>query len=121
MTTQSLSVRLSGMRYRLKHAVAGVALLAAAGACGNDLTVPNYQNPTPESIQSDPASAITVLASGVLRNDRDGATGYVLGTGILGREAYNYTPTEGRNTTGWLSPDVRNSTSFVGVAFWNGR
>ena len=108
------------MRYRLKHAVAGVATLAAVSACANDLTIPNYQNATPESIQADAASAVPLLASGVLRNDRDGATGYVSGLGILGRESYNYTPTEGRNTTGWLSPDVKNSTSFGGVALWAG-
>ncbi len=107
------------MRYRLKHTLVGAALLAAV-ACSNDLTVPNYQNATPESIQGDPASAVPLLATGILRNDRDNATGYVLGTGILGREAYNYTPTEGRNTTGWLSSEVNTSTSFGGVALWNG-
>jgi len=108
------------MRHRLKLAVAGVAALAFASGCANDLTVPNYQNATPESIQGDPASAVPLLASGILRNDRDGATGYVLGVGILGREAYNYTPTEGRNTTGWLSSEVNNSTSFGGTSLWAG-
>jgi hypothetical protein len=108
------------MRYRLKLAVAGVAVLAFASGCANDLTVPNYQNATPESIQGDPASAVPLLASGILRNDRDNATGYVLGVGILGREAYNYTPTEGRNTTGWLSSEVNNSTSFGGTSLWAG-
>jgi starch-binding outer membrane protein, SusD/RagB family len=108
------------MRYRLKLAVAGVAVLAFASGCANDLTVPNYQNATPESIQADPASAVPLLASGVLRNDRDDALGYVLGLGILGREVYNYTPTEGRNTTGWLSSDVNNSTSFGGTSLWAG-
>ena len=108
------------MRYRLKRAVAGAAVLAFASGCANDLTVPNYQNATPESIQGDPASAVPLLASGILRNDRDDMLGYVTGTGILGREVYNYTPTEGRNTSGWLSSDVNNSTSFGGVALWAG-
>lgn len=120
MTNTHLSVRTSGMRTFLKPVLLGVALLGTAAACGNDLTVPNYLNPTPESIQGDPASAVPLLASGVLRNDRDGHTGYVLGVGILGRETYNYTPTEGRNTTGWLSPEVRGSTSFGGTSLWNG-
>lgn len=108
------------MRYSLKQLLAGAALLGLVAACGNDLTVPNYQNATPESIQGDPASAVPLLASGILRNDRDNATGYVLGTGILGREAYNYTPTEGRNTTGWLSSEVNTPSSFGGGALWNG-
>src|SRR6185437_10558357 len=60
------------------------------------------------------------LATGVLRDDRGNAPGYVLGLGILGREAYNYTPTEGRNTTGWLTSDVNNNTSFGGGALWSG-
>jgi hypothetical protein len=44
----------------------------------------------------------------------------VLGLGILGREVYNYTPTEGRNTSGWLTSDVNNNTSFGGGALWSG-
>ena len=119
MSITHTSVRPSGMRYTLVRGLAALAILATVGACRNDLTVPNYQNATPESIQGDPSSAVPLLASGVLRNDRDAYTGYVLGVGILGREAYNYTPTEGRNTTGWLSPDVKNSTSFGGVSLWN--
>jgi hypothetical protein len=111
------------MRYILTRGLFGAALLGTAVACNNDLTVPNYQNATPESIAGDPASAVPLLASGILRNDRDDATTYVLGLGILGREAYNYTPTEGRNTTGYLSPDVKNSTAFAGAsgALWANR
>ena len=45
---------------------------------------------------------------------------YVLGLGILGRETYNYSPTEGRNTSGWLTSDVNNSTSFGGTSLWSG-
>jgi hypothetical protein len=119
MSITPISVRPSGMRYTLTRGLVALAVLGTA-ACNNDLTVPNYQNATPESIQGDPASAVPLLASGVLRNDRDGHTGYVLGVGILGREAYNYTPTEGRNTTGWLTSEVNNSTSFGGTSLWNG-
>src|SRR5258705_3724446 len=116
MSNYFLSVRISGMRYIMKRGLLGGALLGTAVACQNDLTVPNYQNATPESISADAASAVPLLASGVLRNDRDDAVNIALNFGILGREAYNYTPTEARNTTGWLSPDVKNSTSFRGTA-----
>lgn len=101
-----------------RGALVGTLALALAACSADRLVVPNYNNPTTESIQSDPAAALPLLASGILRNDRDNATGYVLGVGILGREAYNYTPTEGRNTTGWLTSDVNNPTSFGGGAQW---
>jgi hypothetical protein len=109
------------MRYLLTRGLLGVALLGTAVACSDNLTVPNYLQPTPESIQGDPASAVPLLASGILRNDRDNATGYVLAVGILGREAYNYTPTEGRNTTGYLSPEVKAQASFGATngSLWN--
>lgn len=120
MPNTHISVRHSGMRHIMTRAIVGATVLGAAVACSDRLTVPNYQNATPESIQGDPASALPLLVSGVLRNDRDAATGYVSGVGILGRESYNYTPTEGRNTTGYLSPEVKTSTSFGGVANWAG-
>lgn len=96
--------------------MAGAAL--AAAACSDRLNVPNFQNPTVGSVTADPVAALQVLATGVLRDDRGAATTYVLGMGILGREAYNYTPTEGRNTSGWLTSDVNNGTSFGGGALW---
>jgi hypothetical protein len=99
------------------HLAGAVALTLMA--CNSDrLNVPNFQNPTPESIQSDPATAVPLLAAGVLRDDRGAATTYVSGVGILGRESYNYTPTEGRNTSGYLTTDVNNQASFGGVSNW---
>jgi len=95
--------------------------LVALTACSSDrLNVPNYQNPTVGSITGDPVASLPLLATGVLRDDRTDAPGYVLGLGILGREVYNYTPTEGRNTSGWLTSDVSNNTSFGGGALWTG-
>jgi len=99
--------------------VAACAL--AVGACNADrLNVPNYSNPTPESVQGDPRAAVPLLVNGVLRDLRGMQPGFVLGVGILGRESYNYTPTEGRNTSGWLSADVNNNTSFgaTSASFW---
>src|SRR5437764_11456839 len=95
------------------------ALLATA-ACADRLNVPNFQNPTQGSITADPVAALPLLATGVLRDDRGNAAAYVLDLGILGRESYNYTPTEGRNTSGWLTSDVNNSTSFGGTSLWSG-
>jgi hypothetical protein len=95
--------------------------LVAAAACSTDrLNVPNYNNPTVQNITGDPVAALPLLATGVLRDDRGNEPGYVSGLGILGRESYNYTPTEGRNTSGWLTSDVNNSTSFGGTSLWSG-
>jgi hypothetical protein len=101
----------------------GVVLLGVMGlaACsGDSLEIPNYNNATPDQVLGDPVAALPLLATGVLRDDRGNYPGYVQGTGILGREAYNYTPTEGRNTTGWLTTDVNNPASFGGVSNWAG-
>lgn len=95
--------------------------LAALAACSTDrLDVPNFQNPTVSSITADPVAALPLLATGVLRDDRGNEPGYVLGVGMLGREVYDYTPNEGRNTTGWLTADVNNNTSFGGTSLWSG-
>ena len=94
--------------------------LVLIAACNSDrLLVPNYEDPTPEAIQEEPLTAIPFLATGILRNDRDNHVGYIGGVGILGRESYNYTVTEGRNTTGWLTADVNNQASFGGVSNWS--
>ena len=94
------------------------AVLATSVACRPDLNVPNYQNVTQGAALASPTAAIPLLATGVLRDDRGTLPGFVSGVGILGRESYNYTPTEGRNTSGWLTSDVNNPTSFGGGALW---
>lgn len=111
--------RKDAMKQILTTGLATGALFAAA-ACADRLNVPNFQNPTVSGITGDPVAALPLLATGVLRDDRGNAPGYVLGLGILGRETYNYSPTEGRNTSGWLTSDVNNSTSFGGTALWSG-
>jgi starch-binding outer membrane protein, SusD/RagB family len=109
------------LRTRGARLAAAGALALGVFACDSDrLTVPDYNNPSSGSISSDPLAAIRLLGSGVLYTDRNNTAGYVLGTGILGREAYNYTGTEGRNTTGWLTNTVNQSTSFGSAGLWAG-
>src|SRR5258708_3980871 len=86
------------MRSTLLRVVAGVVL--AVPTCTEPI-VPNYNSPTVNAAGSDP-SAIQLLATGILSQLRATVTGEALSTGILGREAFNYTPTEGRNTTHYL-------------------
>ncbi|HEY4304571.1 MAG TPA: RagB/SusD family nutrient uptake outer membrane protein [Gemmatimonadaceae bacterium] len=103
------------MSGKLKPGMIAIAIgtaAAALAACGDRLTVPNFQNPTVTSISADPIAAIPLLATGVLRDDRGAYVTYVRDVGILGREVYNYTPTEGRNTSGYLTSDVNNQASF---------
>ncbi|HET9424691.1 MAG TPA: RagB/SusD family nutrient uptake outer membrane protein [Gemmatimonadaceae bacterium] len=80
--------------------VIGVVALAIPGC--SEPTVPNFNSPTVEAAGSDPSS-LQLLATGILSQLRATVTGEDLSTGILGREAFNYTPTEGRNTTHYLS------------------
>ena len=93
-------------RYHSTGLVAVLGALALTACSADRLNVPNFNNPTPEQITGDPRAAIPLIANGILRGVRDNHTTFVNGTGILGRESYNYTPTEGRNTSGWLSADV---------------
>lgn len=98
---------------------AGVAL---AGCSADRLVVPNQNNATPQGAAIDPVGAINLLAGGVQATTRDGAAGWVTGVGILGREVFNYTGTEGRNTSGWLiSPDDPTSFANSSAALYTNR
>lgn len=105
-----------------RAAAALLALAALGGACSPEsLEVPNYNNPTGPGLAADPLGGLQVAANGIVFQGRASAAGYVIGTGILGREAYNYTSSEPRNTTGWLVGPRLLSTGFGGVAAWGTR
>jgi hypothetical protein len=96
-------------------------MLVAGGvaACGLDRpTVPNYNNPTPEGLAGDPVGGVQLAANGLVFQLRAQITGFISGAGIMGRESFNYTPTEGRNTTCWLQK--MDYACGGGSAFWNG-
>ena len=96
-------------------------MLVAGGvaACGLDRpTVPNYNNPTPEGLAGDPVGGVQLAANGLVFNLRGQISGWISGAGIMGRESFNYTPTEGRNTTCWLQK--MDYACGGGSAFWNG-
>ena len=108
-------------RLRTALPAAALALVTTLGACSADrLVVPNQNSATPQGAAADPVGAVNFLAGGIQAQVRDQAAGWVLSTGILGREAFNYTGTESRNTTGFLvNPD--DGTSFGGGALYAGR
>ncbi len=96
-------------------------MLVAGGvaACGLDRpTVPNYNNPTPAGLAGDPVGGVQLAANGLVFQLRAQIAGWISGAGIMGRESFNYTPTEGRSTTCWLQK--MDYACGGGSAFWNG-
>src|SRR5689334_18738765 len=94
-------------------------VVGGATACGLDRpTVPNYNNPTPEGLAGDPVGGVQLSANGLVFQLRAQIAGFISGAGIMGRESFNYTPTEGRNTTCWLQK--MDYACGGGSAFWNG-
>ena len=74
-------------------------------ACG-ELTVPDFNNPSLEELQSSPSpTTIRQASQGMLigaRNYMGAQNGYVALLGILGREAYNFDPADTRFITEML-------------------
>ncbi|MES2522714.1 MAG: RagB/SusD family nutrient uptake outer membrane protein [Gemmatimonadota bacterium] len=105
MTTSELMKATNAPR-NFMHSVPVVGALAIAAmllsACSADrLEITNPNTPTVEGATSDPQS-LQLQATGVLRRLRDGRGGFISTTGIFGRESFNYTPAEGRNTSDFL-------------------
>lgn len=75
------------------------------GAC-SDLTVPDFNNPSLEELQSNPSpTTIRQASQGMLigaRNYMGAQNGYVSLLGIIGRESYNFDPADTRFITEML-------------------
>jgi hypothetical protein len=83
-------------------ALAGAAAALSLAACSADqLNVPNPNTPTVAGASADP-QALQLQATGLLRQLRNGRGAFITSTGRFGREAYVYTPQEGRNTSAYL-------------------
>lgn len=88
------------MRIRsLGAALAAATLLVACKTSDLNITNPNVV--TVSGAAGDPGS-IQLLATGLLSDMRGNTTGFPQTVGIIGRESYTFTPTEGRNTTHYL-------------------
>ena len=98
--------------------VALIALVAFTGCNADTLDVPNFNSPTPEGLSGDPLGGLQVAANGIVFQNRSAAAGFNIGVGVLGREAYNYTASEPRNTLGWLQGPRLLSSGFAGVSNW---
>jgi hypothetical protein len=111
--------RVSAMR-GIGRATLSIMLMLVAGgvaACGLDRpTVPNYNNPTPTGLAGDPVGGVQLSANGLIFQLRAQIAGWNSNAGIMGRESFNYTPTEGRSTTCWLQK--MDYACGGGSAFW---
>jgi hypothetical protein len=95
--------------------------LSALGGC-EDLTVPDYNNPSLEELESRPTrNTVAQAARGMLigaRVQMGAQNGYVSLLGILGRESYNFDPADARFITEMLiGPLDPGSPAFGGNLF----
>src|SRR5690242_21956322 len=80
----------------MRTMLGAIALATIVGACSNkDLALVNPNSPTVDGATSDP-TALQLLATGLLVDQRGQRSGFITNAGVLGRESYTFTPTEGR-------------------------
>lgn len=85
------------------HRAVVVLTIVCAGmvACVNDdLTVPNYSNPTPQAVSADPITNVQTRVNGILNLGRRNL-GWNSDAGLFGRESFVY-GTDSRSTTSYL-------------------
>jgi hypothetical protein len=100
------------------YSAALLGAVALAGCSADRLSVPNYNSPTPAGAAGAPLVALAQASSGLITQMRGLGTGPFAQFGILGREAFNYTAQEGRNTTGYLV--TPNDVTGFGVGTFGG-
>ena len=87
---------------RIRSVAAALATVATFAACkASDLNIGNPNAATVAGASADPL-AVQLLATGLLADMRGNTSSFAQPSGILGRESYTFTPTEGRNTTHYL-------------------
>jgi starch-binding outer membrane protein, SusD/RagB family len=104
---------------KLALLVAAAAGLTTLAACDTDLTVPNYNSPTKVQIDADP-QRLQLLANGIMNQLAAQAPAYIDDLGTLGRESFEYTPTEGRNHTNFVQAATLTNSGFA-AGLWAGR
>jgi len=99
--------------------LAGILGWVALPGC--DLSVPDLNNPGYDQLQDSPTAALVNSAAGGLqvgiRGGKAATTGLVNQLGILGRESYDFDPSDSRFVTEELEGLLNRSTAFGGV-FW---
>jgi hypothetical protein len=102
-TTHRLTDRLLTTRTaRLRTAATVLAATSLLASCSADkLNITNPNSPTVAAASTDP-QALQLFVTGLLRQNRNSRGAFLTSTGRFGREAYVYTPQEGRNTSAYL-------------------
>ncbi|HEX3868049.1 MAG TPA: hypothetical protein VHV78_14905, partial [Gemmatimonadaceae bacterium] len=112
-------------QYTHKKILLGAAALAVLGtACReSEINISNPNSALASGVASDP-TALQLLATGLLVDQRGTRSSFISSTALFGREAYNFTPQEGRNTTGFLLGIIiggvqkLDPTGFAGGLTW---
>lgn len=101
-----------------RYAVLAATLVTVASC--KEPTVGNYNSPTVEEASKDP-SALQLLATGLLSQQRGPMIGFTSDVGIFGRESFNYFPTDGRSHTHYVfAPGPIDYSGFAaGGGVWN--
>jgi hypothetical protein len=106
----------------MKKTLWALCALVGLGGCG-DLTVPNLNNPSIESLETNPTRAVLLDAcTGLIIGHRMGTytqTGYVSMMGVLGRESYVLDSTDPRSVSEMLQgPGLNGGSPSFGGNFW---
>jgi hypothetical protein len=121
MTASMTAVRPRLAPRRLLRLLGATSIALAIGACSDEgLNQPNLNTPSPTGVDANITTGVQLRASGILALSRDQMAGFVSDAGILGRESYNYTPTESRNSTDYLGPNAAANNGF-NTGAWAGR
>ena len=98
-----------------------VAGVMTFGAC-EDLTVPDFNNPGIGELTENPTrSGVITAAQGLMIGARNGIAaraGYVSELGVLGRESYNFDPSDPRFVTELLQGPLDPGSNAFGGAHW---
>jgi len=86
----------------MRKLLSGVVLAVSAVSCKQaDIDITNPNVALAGAVASDP-TALQLLATGLMVDQRGTRQAMITNTGTFGREMYTYTPNEGRNTTNYL-------------------
>src|SRR5438093_408706 len=88
--------RTSSMMRNVWRCSMGALFLVALGCNADKLQVPDYNDPTPGGVNTDP-NGVQFLTAGVLVRERSSLNNSLIrDVGYLGRESYYYFPTDAR-------------------------
>src|SRR5688572_31617806 len=123
-TLSAISHQLSGAATARRRRACGIVALAAvatAAAACKDVTVPNLNNPSLESLTENPSTGtINTATIGMLITLRDRVGNEASQMGILGKESYTLDQAEPRNVISYLQGPIEPG-GFVQDLGWTAR